>query len=340
VVAEEDYYGDLLKGEIKDILERDYDKGEFFAPIRRMDDYINDYEMRRDEEGDERDYELKSELEIQPLEPIGGEMEIAAVDASLAILGETDRGVVAAFRVAIAYSEAERPIEVYEYITHLTENSRLIYEKLSGLLGSQREYTGSLNRMPYRIMNLLERIAQRRACSQVKDGIILWDGSITRTMETTWEIYNGAFKIARRNNNIIISISKRSRLRLIDGRKITMILDDHPGAHLSHIHHLLPERIQRDLYGVVHVAKFREDGFTFRVDVVPIEGVSCCEAIRRLAGAASFVNGYPAALREAHIHAYFTRWEVVALQSIALDRFDLKPMDIFDVRTHILGPFR
>jgi hypothetical protein len=331
-----DEYGRLLR-ETVDELFRCASEGRVFAPIKRIEEYINDFELAPDEQGVEVD--LRVMPDVNPLEPIDGVLPMVAVDSSLAILGESDVGVIVAFRCAFTYSGVDRPRETFEYLAHFTEGNRHIYSRLRRLLGSRGNSAGSLDRMPYRIMNLLERIAQRRACTQITGGIVLWDGSLTRTMETTRNIYEDSFRLAQANGNSIVAISKRSRLRLQTGEKITTLLDDRAGACISEIHTQLPSKIQGDLLGRVHVVKFSEEGFTFRVDVVPAPGLNCCEVIRRLAGATTFTHGYPSPLREAHIEAYFTGTEIMALQSLAMDRYQLRPADVFDVRTHIFGPF-
>ena len=331
-------YERILRETVDRILTRQQGGGSVFAPVRRIEEYINDFEVvSAQEENDE--VSLNETPGIKPLEPIEGGLPIVAVDTSVAILGESDIGVVAAFRAAFSYSGIDRPPETFEYLAHFTEHNREVYSELRNVIGSPGVSTGGLDRMPYRIMNLLERIAQRRTCTQIRGGIILWDGSLTRTMETTREMYEGSFHLAQLSGNSIVSISKRSRLRLQTGEKITTYLDGRRGTSMAEIHDQLPSEIQRDLLGRVHVVKFSGEGFTFRVDVVPSSGFDCCDLIRRLAGAASFANGYPSPLRDAHIHAYFTAAEVTALQSLAMDRYGLQPAEMFDVRTHVFGPF-
>jgi len=331
-------YERILRQTVDEILTRQQSGGSVFAPTRRIEEYINDFEvLSAQEENDEAN--LKEMPGVERLEPIEEELPIVGLDTSLATLGESDIGVVAAFRAAFMYSGIDRPPETFEYLAHFTERNRGIYSELRNVIGSPGTSTGSLDRMPYRIMNLLERIAQRRTCTQISNGIILWDGSLTRTMETSREMYEASFHIAQSNGNSIVSISKRSRLRLQTGEKITTYLDGRQGTSMAEIHNELPDEIKRDLLGRVHVVKFSDEGFTFRVDVVPSSGYDCCGAIRRLAGATSFAHGYPGVLRDAHIHAYFTAAEVTALQSLAMDRYGLQPAEMFDVRTHVFGPF-
>jgi len=349
-IAASSEYHELLRGGLREILESSRDEGRIFAPIRRLEEYINDYEFYNPEEQEitEQAGEItirEEEVPISPLEPIECEVPIVAVDASVAVLGETDVGVIAAFKCAIVYSGVDRQPEVYRYIAHFTENNRNVYVRLRRLLSGSaltppvKPPTCSLDRMPYRIMNLIERIAQRYASTQIRGGIVLWDGSMTRTKETGVDVYRGSISLARRYGNSIVAISKRTRLRLVTGEKITTLLDAEERACIAEVHNYLPDSIKRDLMGRVYAVKFTDNGFTFRVDVAPsIEG-DCKEVLRRLAGATSFVHGYPDPLARAHIYSYFTRTEVTALQAYVLERYSLRPVDAFDVRVHILGPF-
>lgn len=342
-------YSKLLRSDLRRILETSTSEGKVFAPVRRLEEYINDYELRNP---DEQELEetgditvVRSEkIPITSLKPIECEIPVVAVDASVAVLGETDVGVIAAFKCAVVYSMNDRRPEVFRYVAHLTERNRDVYVRLRRLLSTStatksRPPKCSLSRMPYRLMNLLERITQRYASTQICDGIVLWDGSMTRTKETSADIYRGSIRLARRYGNSIIAVSKRTRLRLSTGEKLNMLLDLERRPCFMEVHDLLPNSIKKDLMGRVFAVKFTANGFTFRVDVVPSRGMEYTDVLGRLMGATSFVHGYPEPLAKAHIYAYFTRNEVTALQAHVMDRYTLKQTDVFDIRAHILGPF-
>ena len=343
-------YGELLRGGLREVLEAPAGEGRVFAPVKRLEEYINDYELHNPEEQElaEQAGEItinETRIPTDPLEPVECEVPIAAVDASVAVLGETDVGVIAAFKCAVVYLGVNKQPEVYRYIAHFTESNRDVYVKLRRLLSTSalaspvKPPTCSLDRMPYRIMNLIERIAQRHASTQIRGGIVLWDGSMTRTKETGIDVYKGSINLAARHGNYIVAISKRTRLRLATGEKITTLLDAERRACVAEVHDYMPDSIKRDLMGRVYAVKFAADGFTFRVDVAPATKGKCKEVLKRLAGATSFVHGYPDPLARAHIYSYFTRTEITALQAYALERYSLRPVDAFDIRVHILGPF-
>ena len=339
---------EFLAVKLWQLLEEGSRRARAFAPIARLEDYINDFELYSPDE--EEIAEVQGEVEVASeasglrehlLEPVEERVPVAAVDSSVAILGESDVGVFAAFRCAIVYNDGRRP-ETFNYIAHITEASRLVYAKLRELISSSpfraQPPACSLDRLVYRFMNVIERLAQRYACSQVRGGIVLWDGALTRTKETGIDVFRESIGLAEEHGNSIVAVSKKTRLRLVTGEKLTAVLEGREGAFAVEVEDLLPDSIKRDLMGKVYVVKFTEDGFPFRVDVAPKEK-DCLPVLRKLLSSVSFIHGYPEPLAQAHMHAYFTRHEIVALQAYVRDRYSLRETDAFDVRVHVLGPF-
>jgi hypothetical protein len=348
-VTDVEDYGEILASKVRELLESEVQRARVFAPVARLEDYINDFDVFSPDE--EELAEEQGELSIRAgasglrelsLEPAGERAPVAAVDSSVAILGESDVGVFAAFRCAIVYNDG-RPPQRFEYIAHITEASRSAYVKLRGLLSSSalhevRSPTCSLDRLVYRFMNVIERLAQRYACTQVRNGVVLWDGALTRTKETGADVFRASIRLAVEHGNSIVAVSKKTRLRLVTGERLAAVLEGREGAFAVEVEDLLPDNIRRDLMGRVYVVKFTEDGFPFRVDVAPKEG-DCLATLRKLVSSVSFIHGYPEPLAQAHMQAYFTRSEIIALQAYVRDHYSLREADLFDVRVHVLGPF-
>jgi len=331
------------------ILEENFPEAEIFQPrYVNLDQfiYINDEEIDKHEEIEE---ENTVELVENPSEEItdldhefDSSIPIVAVDSSSAKLGETDQGIIAAFRVAVVVQEGgEMRIERFgPYVGHFTEANREIYnyfrEKIFGL---RRVHPPPVRKMPDRTRNFLERLAQRYACTLVKNGLILWDGSLIQTIDTPMDLLKESIKLSHGNGNIIIAVSKQSRLKLESGERIVGLLEREPRACYICVHEQLSDKIRHYLLGKVFVVKFTPDGFSFRVDVSKDTKEECVQALRLLKGASPFYNGYPEALRQAHISAYFTPNEVLALQNMAIDKYNLEIVRPFDVRKHLLAPF-
>ncbi|MCC6051280.1 MAG: DNA double-strand break repair nuclease NurA [Thermofilum sp.] len=338
----------VLTVRLPELLEEGSRQARVFTPIARLEDYINDFELYSPDEEEaaeeQGEVEVASEasgLREHPLEPAGEWVPVAAVDSSVALLGESDVGVFAAFRCAVVYNDG-RPPQRFTYVAHITEASRAVYAKLREMLSDSpfraQPPACSLDRLVYRFMNLIERLAQRYACTQVRGGIVLWDGALTRTKETGADVYRASIGLAAKRGNSVVAVSKKTRLRLATGERLTAVLEGREGAFAVDVGDLLPDRIKRDLMGKVYVVKFAEGGFPFRVDVAPKEW-DCLSVLRKLLSSVSFVHGYPEPLAQAHMHAYFTRHEIVALQAYVRDRYSLREVETFDVRVHVLGPF-
>jgi hypothetical protein len=343
---------DLKENTLEELIktfEKEVPEIELIRPrVVRLDEftYINDEEVDKAEEL-ENDETLVLEnitKEAKEIKPNNTFMPIVAVDTSSAKLGETNKGILAAIRVGI-FIQNEKETLGYTYgpyVIHIThDNKQLLYDYFrQELLGIKKADAPSvLTKMVDRIRNIIERISQTITCSMIKDGLVLWDGSLTGgTIDTPKEVIENAIKIAHSNQNSIIAISKKSWLRLVSGEQLIGLLDNIPKACFIDVHDKLHADKNRFL-GRVHVAKFTVDGFSFRVDVAASPGYTNEDILSLLAGNSAFYNGYPETLRQAHIHCYFTPSEVLALQNYVINKYNLEVIRTFDIRTHLFTPF-
>lgn len=343
---------DILKELIK-TFENEFPEARIISPrIVQLDKfvYINDEELDKAEEL-EHDEALDLEnidITIKEIKPDYSFKPIVAIDTSSAKLGETNKGILAAIRVAIVVQEENATsVEKFgPYVVHVTsENKQYLYDyfrqNLLGIkIGNKKiEAPLLLSKMVDRIRNAIERISQIITCSIIKNGLVLWDGSLTGgTIDTPKEVIEKAIHIAHSNGNSIIAISKKSWLRLASGEQLVGLLDNVPKACFVDVHDKLSADTSRFL-GRVHVAKFTVDGFSFRVDVSPSNGYTNEDVFSLLVGNSAFYNGYPEALRLAHIHCYFTPSEVLTLQNYAINKYNLEVTRTFDIRMHLFTPF-
>lgn len=318
----------------------------------RIDDFvpINDEEIDKfDEREVEESLQLSAgSLKIRGFENTSGDIpRVVAVDSSSLRLGETDEGLVVAVRVAIViYEEGRATSRAFgPYFAHVTPtNAGPLIEGFRRILGVQarldsRQYAPSLYKMADRLRNFVERIAQRYANQLVEDGILLWDGALTRSMDTPVDIFNESFRQALERGNSIVAISKSSRVWLVTNVRITELFRNQQKPCYCDIP-LNIIRVRRgDILGHVHAVKFTPEGFTFRADTKVPQGMDCCKPILLLKKGVSFAHGYPEPLALAHITAYFTPAEGVALQCHVASKYDLEVVPEFDIRTHLFGPF-
>lgn len=334
------------------ILEEHFPRADTFRPrFVRLDKflYINDEELdKRDELIEDEAIEFTvnvDEDESVDLEPEPITIPISSVDASSAQIGETNLGVISAVRVAIWKQEPEKRPKLYQYgpyLAHITpENIDFIYNYFRHeIFGMERAKPPRIHKMTDRLRNFFERLAQRRASEIIEDGIVLFDGSLRgATVDTPLDLLRETIDLAHKRSNSVVGISKYSTLRTVNGHKILGMLDHILKPCFRDVHHLISSSLTSQILGRVHIVKFTADGFSFRVDVAPASNKNCDQILRLLKHNCTFHNGYPDPLREVHIHSYFTPDELLSLQNMAIEKYNMQVLRSFDVRRCILPPF-
>jgi len=331
---------------LQNVFEQNYgDASQFRARQLRLDqsEYINDEELDKAEEREAEEALTVSGLKsAKPLEALPEDVPLVAVDSSSLHLGETDEGLAVAIRVAIVKQVGDDVTteKFGPFVAHLTpRNSPAIYNRLRASLGQVRQAQApALFKMPDRVRNLVERMAQLYAGTLISSGIVLWDGALTRSMDTPVEVFNVLFDAAGANKNSIVSVSKHTRLWLMSGKRLINVFVGVRAPAMIEVPTDLIKTKASDILGKVHVVQFTPDGFAFRVDVKAHDG-DCCRQIRIVKANTNFRYGYPELLCRAHINAFFTPVEGVSLQGMFIERHGLEVLPSFDLRTHIFGPF-
>lgn len=275
----------------------------------------------------------------------GGSLPIVAVDVSSLRIGETEHGVIAAYRAALVICGEEFKIEkLGPYALHLTEENKLaIYNHFRKLLGLEKvgeDEVPRLSKLVDRIRNAIERMLQKAAAKTIRDGIVLWDGSlIGGTVDTPMKVVKGNIAAAHFNGNSVIGVSKRSWLKTTSGKRLINLLEGVYKPCYIDVHKIIATKQLNRYLGHVYVAKFSPHGFVFRVDVAPKPGLSHVQVLEQLVSNCQMYNGYPEPLRCAHIESYLTANEILALQTYIAQKYDLTVLKPFDIRKHILSPF-
>lgn len=283
--------------------------------------YINDEEADKADEVElDETVVLEKAIETthdaESIQAVSKRIPLIAVDTSSSRLGETDEGLLYAFRASIVGQVNEKmDCEVFgPYIVHITEgNKQAMYDyfrKLFGLKIIRAPHL--LQKVGDRIRNFLERLAQKVASTSIENGIVLWDGSLTgRTIDTPERVIRESLDLAHMKGNSVVAVSKKSWLTLVTGERLLGLLDEVPHTCFVDIHDKIRTRDMARLIGRVHVAKFTPDGFSFRVDISPVPSLTCKDVFGLIMGNSGFYNGYPELLRQAHIHAYFVPNEIL-----------------------------
>lgn len=286
------------------------------------------------------------QFKVYTLKPIREPTSVVGVDTSSIKIGETENGIIYAFRGTIVW----RSFNNYKYIRigplpfHITEeNKNDIYNTL------KRYYLGlnfsrgapNVTVMQSRICSLLEYWLQKIACRMVKNSLILWDGSlIANPGDCSSIVLPDLLKFSRRKSNVILAFSKVSKLRVL-GKYITdLVFGFKPPCLLEVRENSIPSLNPLKILGRIYVAKFIEGPFIFRLDVdknLDSEEVLC--AVGKLIWNDLMFQGYPETLRLAHILSTFTATEVMAIQKFISETYGLKIVAKPDIRKLLFGPY-
>ena len=275
-----------------------------------------------------------------------GDARILALDTSSFRIGETERGIVTAYRASIVLFEEDkyRITRFGPFIVNISEeNKEYIYNYFRRLLGLEEVRVSDipmLYKVVDRVRNFIERYLQILYSEYFKDGIILWDGSLTSgTVDTPRRVIESALNRAESHNNAVFGVSKISHLRTRDGYRLIDLLSDVYYPSYIKLNKLIKEEVMAKILGDVYAVRFSQHGFTFRVDIHPRNGFDSEYELKRMFSICPMFNGYPDPLRQAHINCYFTSNEVLALQSYVIEKYHLEVLDEFDVRKFILYPY-
>jgi len=290
-------------------------------------------------------------------------LPLVALDAGVVDLGITRAGFALAFKAAIVWQSidgmhnvikigpkvkfivSENKAQILQFIGKELLDENIFIDKDDN--GALKIKAGSHEPDEFkdRIRNYIERVLQLDVIRQLKNGVMLIDGSLTlNTFGTPTVFMEQLAREAKRNNSDIVGVSKKSRIT-VDGVNINALLDEFqskPGFL-----RILSEDIQGDKdiagsrnLGTLYVSRFAPGSFAFRVDVARRSIIQTDEEVlQALYANTQMTLGYPNILRLAHIHSAFTKAEIVSLQVQSAHDYgvSLRPPEDLSV---IFAPFR
>jgi hypothetical protein len=283
---------------------------------------------------------------ISPIEPMISETPIVAIDVSSIRIGETEEGAICAVRGAVVWGEKRvyRYLRIGPFPFHITEDNK---REIQGLL-EHYQPLGSISKLSFlielqsRLCSALERWVQMMISASACNSIILWDGSLaSRAPNNSKDALPSILKTARDNSNVVLSFSKASTIRFL-GRKITDLIAKQSMPCLLEIDEQMLSASSRSmrLYGKIYVAKLNDKGYPFRVDIdKALPRDLRIEAVRKLLGNELMFQGYPEALRLAHIFSTFTASDVIGIQRFIAKKYGLKVVTLPSIRKALFGPF-
>jgi hypothetical protein len=271
---------------------------------------------------------------------------VIAIDTSTIKLGELEDGSLCALRGAVVLLDKEH----YKYVKYgplvfsLGSNSQDALQHFTdqGLI-SQFLAEPNVDGLLKRIRNAFERWIQLNVSSSITNGFVLIDGSLTAgTPDNPTKELERILEMARRNDNLVVAISKKTKLRIGD-QSIINLIDPKKEPCLYDVDDEIREQFPAypvRFLGRVFVGRLATSAFAFRIDVDrKILAQEAAEEMCQLVGTDIVDQGYPETLRLAHILATFTAGDVLAMQAFAASHFGIQLMPKLALRRSLFGPF-
>src|SRR6266849_9965224 len=284
-------------------------------------------------------------LKRSPIQPSREPVQIAACDASSVKIGETETGMIFAIRAVAVWRNPDRTVftrwgPLLFHVANGEDQSERIRDDDSKIFGGLSVKT---LRVLTRLRNQVERWTQEVLSTTVKDGVVLFDGSLTAgTPDNPASRVNKILATTRANKSIVLALSKSTQLT-VGGKNILGFFDTDKSPHLIDITPIVeteyPAYTVRFL-GRVCVVKFSGDCFLFRLDIDrEAEEEAAMTALGRVAGADVIFHGYPETLRIAHIFSTFTANEILAIQRFVASTHRVSLQSRPSLRRSLFGPF-
>jgi hypothetical protein len=279
------------------------------------------------------------------LKPDRKETLVAGVDTSSIKIGETQTGIIVAFRGATTWKQngTYKYTRLGPFIFHITEENKsrlcntLEQAYFSTNCCSSHHPAPNIMQTPTRLVSLLERWMQTMLAKTVNRGVLLFDGSLMcGTPETPAQRLREILGYARKNQSTVLAFSKATTLRA-NGLLITEQLSNHEPPYLLETAgvHSKPPIV---LLGDVYVARLNKANLSFRLDIdreTPVE--QRMDAIQKLLGNDLYTQSYPETLRLAHILSTFTANEVLAIKHFITRKHGIQIINRPDMHRILFG---
>ena len=290
---------------------------------------------------------LQLKPESIPIKPDHQETLVAAVDTSTIKIGDTSTGMIVAIRGVTTWKQNGnyKYSRLGPFIFHVTEaNKNQLYNTLehayfTRTYGSMHQAAPNIMQMPTRLASLLERWLQTMLAKTVKNGILLFDGSLTSgTIDTPVQRLREILNHARRNSSTVLAFSKATTLRA-NGILITEQLPNNDPPYLLETTGLR-SKSPIILLGDVYVARLNRANFAFRLDIdKETHFEQRVDALRKLLGNDLYTQSYPETLRLSHILCTFTANEVLAIKHFIIRKHGIKIINRPDMHRLLFGSF-
>ncbi len=279
------------------------------------------------------------EIEAKEFSTVSQPTILAALDSSCIHVADVEDGSIYAARVASAFFYDQKPqnhVRIGPIIFYLNEQNLMDEEYADERLSRLVLLDDSLAKSMIRVR--LERAFAMELAKNLSGGIIMIDGSLRSSVfDIEFSNLLDILKLAKRNDNRIIGISKSSRHRILNKLSGRLHLIGKAPIY-SDIHQLISP-ILKGIEGRVLLVKFTNDGLVFRVDVSKFDD-EFDDTLSKVRYNDCFFRGYPESLRLAHHLSIFTGSEDTSIKSYLLKNLGVIELPAEDPRKIALGSLK
>jgi hypothetical protein len=279
------------------------------------------------------------EIEVKEFSTVSQPTVLAALDSSCIHIADVEDGSIYAARVASAFFYNQKPqnhVRIGPIIFYLNEQNLMDEEYADERLSRLVLLDDSLAKSMIRVR--LERAFAMELANNLSGGIIMIDGSLrSSAFDVEFSNLLDILKLAKRNDNRVIGISKSSRHRILN--KLSGRLHSIGKAPIYSDVHQLISPIFKGIEGRVLLVKFTNDGLVFRVDVSRFDD-EFDDTLSKVRYNDCFFRGYPESLRLAHHLSIFTGSEDTSIKSYLLKNLGVIELPAEDPRKIALGSLK
>ncbi len=278
-------------------------------------------------------------LDIKEFSVHPKERNIAAIDSSCALIGETEDGAIYAGRVAAVRainSKIQSYVRYGPVIFYLEPNMDIdqLTSKISLKAIRVMLFDRALAERFIRIQ--LERWVQSELAGNSSDAIILIDGGLKSSeLEPKGFPLKVIEKQCEENNNQLLGISKASCLKLISSFASELEYCERGALFLDVTDSL--RALLTHLQCRVLVVKFSPNATAFRVDSSWFNSDADSQVLSDLKSNDTIFRGYPETLRLAHHLSIFDPSTVNSIRAYLSRKYALTPVPTDDLRATVLG---
>lgn len=275
------------------------------------------------------------------LRPSGKMCDVIACDTSVIKLAEGPFGYLVALRGSVIRRKKSRGIQSWiigPLIFFVSfEDNLPLFTLMSELVNGQ-PLSENFETIHKSISSLLEKWLQRSLASTFSDSILLFDGSLTAgPADNSLQLTRETLTEAERNGNVVLAFSKSTHLSYL-GTRITSLVPGLDPPCVIDVSDAVCSSSKIHKLGRILVSHLSRTFFPYRLDVSEREVDDALHAISNLLSSDALIYGYPETLLLAHDYCTFNKLDVLALQKLLKQEFNIEAFDIGDVRSSLFNP--